>query len=180
MQGSPARYFIHRMIRRIGRGYWIGDVVLLFGLTVWFSLSPFAALPFFAVGAVLFFITARYQFQAWRLVRKMERDGTAAKLYEEMALPESIHSPQTNTIITKSFVVSVGGKGGFTIVKTDAILDARMHAYRVNRGETKEIILRTRDGGTHHVAFFHAKQAIPKDYDNVLTEILKRMNKNQG
>jgi len=178
MQGSPARYFIHRMVRRIGRGYWVGDVIMLVGFTLWFSVSPLIGFPLVVVGVLFFLITARYQFKAWCLLHRMERDGSAASLYEEMALPESIHSSQTNTIITKSFVVSVGGKTGFTIVKTNEILDAHIHVYRTNRGETKDIVVRTRDGRTHRVAFFHANQKIPMQYNDVLSEILKRIPKN--
>jgi len=180
MKGSPARYFIRRMVRRIGRGYWIGDLVLILGITAWFSWSAIIGLPLCLLALLFLGITARYQIRAWLLVRALEQDGTAELLYCEMAEPESIHSPQTNTIITKSFIVSVGGKTGFSIIKNEHIVDAHIHAFHSKSGESKEIIIKTASGALHHVAFYHTQNVIPKEYDDVLAEILKRIPANKA
>lgn len=152
--------------------------MLILGITAWFSCSALIGIPLCLVALLFLGITARYQLRAWLLVRALEQDGTAELLYHEMAQPESIHSPQTNTIITKSFIVSVGGKTGFSIIKNEHIVDARIHTFQSKSGETKEIILETASGTIHHVAFYHTKNVIPKQYDDVLAEILKRIPTN--
>jgi len=170
---SAGRQVIMRMIRKMQNGLFIGEGFLILGMIICFSWTPYAGIPILIISFILLYITLKYVVKARLQIRKMEKSGEAEKLYREMEKKSCILSPQTNTIMSDSYVIGSGGRTGFEIIRNREVMRFWQNDYLNKTGYTRDIILQTEDGKKHHIAFFNSRTPIPDAYQEIV-EILKK------
>jgi hypothetical protein len=158
-------------------GLFIGEAVFIAGIFLWVYLSPAAGLPVCIIGAIFLSISLRYVIKARLLLHSMEKSGEADALYREIELKSCILSPQTNTIMSANYVISSGGKTGFEIIRNSDVIRFWQNDYKNNKGYTRDIILITKEGKKHYIAFYNSKTPIPGAYQEIVELLKKRLTR---
>jgi hypothetical protein len=172
---SVGRQVIMRMIRKMQNGLFIGEGFLILGMIIWFSWTPFAGIPVCIISFVLLYITLKYVVKARLQIRRMEKSGEADNLYREMEKKSCIMSPQTNTIMTDSYIIGSGGRTGFEIIRNRNVVRFWQNDYVNKSGYTRDMILLTGEGKKHHIAFYNSRNPIPDAYQEVVELLKKRL-----